>query len=788
MSFSCPYSHVPYSKWRLDVLWALFKPSEGSIRRIYLPRERAIRSNHNRHYSASAYRLVQRSKNTLNSQHAARIGPSKGGQSSQENAGQPKPFNPNSPEGREALLKLLAELQAVGQKAHRSRTAQKRLKLKAREDEESPYSPAPEELTEEDRHASVRLIKDLLESEIEVAVASYETQKPSIVRETILGPQSYKQEPEMRPTREDLDCGIPPASATRDRPSNLESPVFSWIAGQVRREAEEKRLATGFLPLASLNIGKPGQVRRKAEGKRLTTQSLPRANLAIDTPPASRKEDGPSIPESPVFSWIAANVEKRLQAKITPSDHHNHILKNNPWAKILASAIRACQGSGARLPAGLLLDIGYFKNPVDEKIYLMPANLANLDALEAKMAQELADLTASVPSVDGDEGQPTQSKEIAESFETDELEEPVSPGKSHTKDRKGIRTQSRLLSNQTWLNFVTNAVTQPSKKALSSSAPSSRESVAGEVSKLVHYDGREGMSTAHHYLQNKRRFDAGVTGKADEGKRVFTLNKLQWQPDMPSRIVHIMRQRILAALRALVDAEAASKAQDLHYLPSAVLSLPVPASGKFTGDELQRQSVTSISNASASKLSSRGIGNGDQADDSVTSDSSTAPDPDLSTSVEASVSAPARPTYHRLGHPDWLPGSILLYTGPNKPSFPRPSTIPPLPSGNPLTPPMIAVADTYRFPIFSIYRLFSHPPDTPSHHADQDRAELDQLLAQHAIFRSSDSTGVSSTAPVAHLLLVRSLQGPARVVIEEIWRLWQYLGGENMDVEYSEEE
>jgi hypothetical protein len=162
------------------------------------------------------------------------------------------------------------------------------------------------------------------------------------------------------------------------------------------------------------------------------------------------------------------------------------------------------------------------------------------------------------------------------------------------------------------------------------------------------------------------------------------------------------------------------------------------------------------------------------------------------------ISSMGDTNYRWLGHHAWLPGSVFLHIGlddlegldENSPS------LPPLPLLNPLIPRMITVMGTHRFPVLSIFRLFSHPgsyaktseaaadAEMAQKHKDLDR--LKGLISQSKLLQNPDGRGASSADADAgnYLLFVRSLQGPESILIDEVWRLWQYLGGANMDVSF----
>ncbi|ETI23136.1 hypothetical protein G647_04933 [Cladophialophora carrionii CBS 160.54] len=659
MSLSCPYSHIPYSTWRLDVFRTLFQSPKKAHRRTYACSGRPNHSTCRRSYSDSQSPAPR--DRVLDAPNDAHTRSSTASEKSGEDAGPTPPFNPYSVAGLQTVKDLLAELQAVSKKVH---------------------------------HGNA-----------------------------------------------------------------------------------DKKSGTDFKSVVIEPPAEPGRKRK----------TYKRISLDASTEP------GPSISKSPVVRWVEKAERRRTQEKIHPSYHHIRGLKNNPWAEILASPIRACQGSGARLPVDLLLDLAYVKNPKDEKVYLLPARLADLDALDAKMATELRASLRHPPPV---APQLEQCSKEDESTGKDNTAETTSQDDTPSGLRRPPLPQSRLFFNHTFLTHLSDTVTQPVKKKTSKfPPPTGRESVPGEVSKLVHFEAREAFSTAQHYLQNKRRFVSGHSGTSDTPSTdlgSFNLNKLQWQVELPSRVVTIMRQRILVAMSALAESESAAKIQGLPERPSGVVPLPFPKNGLLNGDELRLQwSTAAVNHSTTTEIANptskiRRVGSKSRAAEDTTAGeaiSSTSGSP--SEHAPSLPAAPTEMTYQRLGHHEWLPGSIFLHIGAGdlsslvssslSSSSSSSSSLPALPTDNPLIPPMLPVTDTYRFPVFSLDRLFSHTPVPPTRqHTD----ELNELLSR-PIFRPAQPHSETDS-----LLFVRSLQGPARAVIEEVWRLWRYLGGQNMHVSF----
>ena len=619
MTIACPYRHISYSKWRLNVFQTLFQSPSQHPGGTTLPNHdctsRTIRRSK---YGTSSH--AARTKDTLGVKESTAPEPPTLGIRDRALV-TPTEFDPHSLKGREAIKGLLTELRYTAAKL---RSPHKSLDPRISKQSDAVDAPAPEELL---------------------------------------------------------------------RPRNLIEQV------------------------------------RDRDRKRRDQRELQRHGVAVDSLAPSKNTAVKS--KSPVLRRLEANLELRTEEKTQPIHHNITGLKNNPWAESLASPIRACQGSGARLPKDFLLDFGFVNNVADGKTYMMPANLADLDSLESEM---------------------TARPELDSAFE-------------RTTNRRPVTQKARLLSNVTFIQFLSDTLTKPLRAPLHESNPTPvRTSFSNEVSKLVHFEARQAIHKSQRYLDNKRRFEAAKDGMSkaaaqgtaeQETREGFNLSKLQWQFDVPSRVAHIMRRRILVALKALADVETAAKTQGILRGLSGISALPFPAN-RVIDDEEQMLPA------------------GAEAPGKAT----------------AAKPAPAyehdESQYQRLGHHEWLPGSAFLHVG-SKPiadilsSLPsnEESSFPPLPDNNSLIPPMLPVIETYRFPVFSLHRLFSHP------WAATNSNDLDELrsLLTNPIFHCAQSVEQGQSD---YLLFVRPLQGPGRTVIEEVWRLWRYLGGENMGVDFSE--
>ncbi|OAP56756.1 hypothetical protein AYL99_08868 [Fonsecaea erecta] len=709
MSLPCPYRHVSYATWRLDVIRTVCQSFDE-------PRSRPsvlLRENQRPYFRNAS---TSRSATKKSHDGSAPVPPSVTG-SDKKDTRPDGPFSPYSESGRRAIKDLLSDLKKASKK--------------------------------------IRLGDDNGES---YRFGSHK----SLALDTSGGATTQQESPSQ---------SLPPDLPLRKYHSTQgESLDASSVEGQQAIQDLLTELQGG------------GGDRHRRGGKAASSRRPER-----ETPPAL---------QSPIIARVARARRQREERKEHPSYRRIKGLKNNPWAEILASPLRACQGSGARQPSDLLLDFGYVKNQRDGKIYLMPADLADVDALEAELTAELATLECRPRTLDG--GSEVKADMIS-TVNADGSAGSSNEASQKTADytattRRYIPVQSRLLTNITFLRLVTDKVTQRSKKTPQVPAPTTFETRPGEVSKLIHFETRESISTAHHYLQNTYRFDSAVGGQdtfatgssspaAGQAIARFSLAKLQWQPDIPLRIAEIIRKRILTALKLLADSASAARSQPLPARPSGAIALPTPRDGMFSGEELRRLMRATSSTTSPTGLKIRAVASEPKEGPSPHSGSSTSSDVDVSVPLQTHAPVTIQDAeYHALGHSEWLPGSIFLGIGNDDVANPDSSdsvssSLPPLPSNNPLIPPMIAVSDTYRFPVFSLRHLFTNATAPNA----SDLEELNNLIRQESIFQHPHQTSRGEGDAGGHLVLIRPVPGPAKAVIEEVWRLWRYLGGRNMD-------
>ncbi|KAJ5555643.1 hypothetical protein N7535_008076 [Penicillium sp. DV-2018c] len=89
------------------------------------------------------------------------------------------------------------------------------------------------------------------------------------------------------------------------------------------------------------------------------------------------------LPQSPLFRQSRRGEKNRKRRSTTEEEAH---LRKNPWAVMLASPIRMCSITAARLPSDLLGTWGLVQQPGEEKMYMMPVGLLR-DSSHGKKTQ-----------------------------------------------------------------------------------------------------------------------------------------------------------------------------------------------------------------------------------------------------------------------------------------------------------------------------------------------------------------------------------------------------------------
>ncbi|KAJ4551665.1 hypothetical protein HRR83_002882 [Exophiala dermatitidis] len=540
-----------------------------------------------------------------------------------------------------------------------------------------------------------------------------------------------------------------------------------------------------------------------------------------------REDDTESIiPDSPIQKQVEKAARRRGIQKQRATYKELGPLKNNPFAEMLASPLRFCNGSGARLPADFMVDFDYVKSPVDGKTYLLPDKLADLDTLQEQMAREL---------YKDDWRRVRDDKRAAREKREREMETTISRNSSNEDNNSALELSCtdqdkshahpspsapgrksnvllRIISNISLFRLMTLNLTKGHKNN-----PQKRTTRINEVQKLIPFESKEPLMAAQHYIRHKSEVNSamGISNDSDpKGLNGLPINlkELQWQADIHVRLARIMRKRVSLCLTALAESESQScrTGSDGQTCLAAAVSrrivqLPIPAGGKIRSEDI-RGLLSPTSSISVMPESPKGP---ESTPPTISATTSSPSSPHISQQQQQQQQQPAIAMSGKgflLGHQTIPPGSILLHIGESDTSSllssnsspadsraadnhtttrktrnkTRSSLLPPLPilQSNPLIPPMLTVDNVYRFPVFPLTQLLLGDSSTGTE-TDEALRALGNALHYHRSPESKREKN-SGTDSNDYLVLVRPGPGPARHLVREIWQLWRYLEGQSV--------
>ncbi|PGH31366.1 hypothetical protein GX50_05846 [[Emmonsia] crescens] len=118
----------------------------------------------------------------------------------------------------------------------------------------------------------------------------------------------------------------------------------------------------------------------------LTTGEAQESIPELSTQPEDILYSHARLSQSLPKSSIVTRLEQRAN-KLKPRAGKEDIdrLKYNPWAQILASPVRMCAATGARIPEKLLGDWGLVQHPETRRLWLMPVDLVKEELQRVSM-------------------------------------------------------------------------------------------------------------------------------------------------------------------------------------------------------------------------------------------------------------------------------------------------------------------------------------------------------------------------------------------------------------------
>ncbi|KAJ5161173.1 hypothetical protein N7492_006565 [Penicillium capsulatum] len=132
--------------------------------------------------------------------------------------------------------------------------------------------------------------------------------------------------------------------------------------------------------------------------------------LTVDRPHSDSNNLRPSqrLPQSPI---VAHSGQRKKQRKRQPTREDLEPLAKNPWALALASPVRQCTATGARLPRALLGEWGLVKRPGTESNYMLPVSVLQdyIGGKRVSVSASTSESGKSIPEKPDEHGQSSVS-------------------------------------------------------------------------------------------------------------------------------------------------------------------------------------------------------------------------------------------------------------------------------------------------------------------------------------------------------------------------------------------
>ncbi|KPI34584.1 uncharacterized protein AB675_11216, partial [Cyphellophora attinorum] len=197
-------------------------------------------------------------------------------------------------------------------------------------------------------------------------------------------PTQENAEPPRRGRRIIYGAVVPLKGILFDAPN-----LHNGHAGQQR--ATTRKGGAGFDPKSPEVLEGFGDMLQSLKGLQRHVAETASNAPSQRAPPSSTASDRPDRPpplESPV-SKIVTDIFKEAQRplKAPPPPEDITPLDQDPWAEMLATPVRLCAGSGARVPRGLMAEWSVVQDEEgDGNLWLLPAGLADVGKSEKDVA------------------------------------------------------------------------------------------------------------------------------------------------------------------------------------------------------------------------------------------------------------------------------------------------------------------------------------------------------------------------------------------------------------------
>ena len=482
---------------------------------------------------------------------------------------------------------------------------------------------------------------------------------------------------------------------------------------------------------------------------------LPKDSIHDDKEAASQHKISRRLPVSPLVQAFERGKARKSLPKGADEEH----LANNPWATMLASPVRLCSATGVRLPADLLVPWGLVKNPATAELYLMPTELAELGSLKDKRRPTKSSppvLTkratiAKVTCSNQERGSPAFSVNADSDSGTEEMQgDPVTNDNQNSHavlatrlDEKPLVTEPSKRSTLIYmlpffplLHYLTLRFTSLQNDMVS------RLSRPGAIKSILSWRVKASVERARFYAgQRTKAPSSSITREAATPSCPSSLQHVKWEVDMEIVMLRVLRERVLAALEMLGNRNQKLWRQERELVRAKWVTRTVDASTgkaawKSLGSDRQTEYLTERHEAPSTNEVVMCL--------LVEFDHANPPESQYRTDEsenELEESQDAEPFAATNGN--WS-SSLNL----------EPSTI--------------KIDKSRSVPLFSLNDLLD------AEHISRFR-QLSTTIGVLAPRQSSAGNGDGN----AYVLVVPARAFGGKVLVEEIWRLWRFLGGKH---------
>ena len=249
-----------------------------------------------------------------------------------------------------------------------------------------------------------------------------------------------------------------------------------------------------------------------------------------EAPPRTKISD--HLPVSP----LVKAMERTKARKLSPKGKEEEELANNPWANMLASPVRLCAATGVRLPRDLMVSWGLVKNPATEGVYFVPAELAELDSLKDKRRRPRPSASSSAEKANGAREFLSKSATDSAAFKVDENASKV------TKPSPVVY----MLPYLPLLHHLTLRFTSLQKDMVT------RRSKPNAINSLLPWRLKARMDRASFYAERPVQAPPFSTSKeVANAQSPNSFQAVKWEVDIDRVMLRILRERVLAALEML---------------------------------------------------------------------------------------------------------------------------------------------------------------------------------------------------------------------------------------------